>query len=101
MNSILKILAAGAMAALLSTANAADTTAQPSTPPQGTPVYPCWDTMQGGHMTPMRGMWHMDGPGNAQGGMMMMMNSQEVLRMQKEIEELRRQVTEMQGKQTK
>lgn len=100
MNNILKILATSAILALPLTAGAADTAAQPGTPPQNTPVYPCWDMMKDGKMTPMRGMWHGTGPGDAQGGMMMM-NAQEVQRMQKEIEALRKQVTEMQNRQPK
>ncbi len=104
MNSFLKILAAGVILALPLAADAADTAAQTgapaAAPPQGTPVYPCWDMMQNGQMTPMRGMWHMGGPGNMQGGMMMM-NLQEVQQMQKEIEELRKQVMELKSKPSK
>lgn len=92
MNRVLKILAAGAMLASPFGSKAADTA-----PPPDTPVYPCWDIMKDGKMTPMRGMWHGGGPGNAQGGMMM--HSQEVQSMQKEIEALRKRVMELQGKQ--
>ncbi len=99
MNSVLKILAASAMLVFPLTSNATDTAAPQSAPPQGAPVYPCWDVMQGGHMMPVRGTWH-GGPGNMQGNWMMM-NAQEVQRMQKEIEDLRKQVTEMKGKQPK
>jgi hypothetical protein len=99
MGSLLKILTAGALLALPLTVYAADIEAQPGTPPQATPVYPCWDVMQNGKMTPMRGIWHGGSPGGAQGNWMMM-NAQEVQRMQKEIEALRKQVTEMQNKQS-
>ncbi len=99
MNDWLRNLTVGAMLALAFTALAAGTAASQGTPPQGTPVYPCWDMMKDGKMEPMRGMWHA-GPGNMQGNWMMM-NAQEVQRMQKEIEDLRKQVTEMQSKQPK
>lgn len=98
MNRFLKILAAGAMLVSPFTANAADTAAPSGAPPPDTPVYPCWDIMRDGKMTPMRGMWHGGGTGDAQGGMMMM-HSQDVHRMQKEIEALRKRVMELQGKQ--
>lgn len=105
MNSILKILTAGVILALPLAADAADTTTSQTIPPPGTPVYPCWDMMQNGQMTPMRGLWHMGGPGMMQGGMgqggMMMMNLQEVQQMQKEIEELRKQVMELKNKPSK
>ncbi len=98
MNQALKLLASSALIALPLTVFAADTTTSQTTPPAGATVYPCWDAMQGGKMMPMRGMWNMGGPGMMQGGMMMM-NPQEVQRMQKEIEELRKQVNEMKSKQ--
>ena len=105
MNQALKLLAISALIALPLTVFAADTTTSQTTPPPGTPVYPCWDMMQNGQMTPMRGMWHMGGPGMMQGGMgqggMMMMNLQEVQQMQKEIEELRKQVMELKNKPSK
>jgi len=100
MSRLLKILVASAMLSFPSVANAADTATQTDAPPQNIPVYPCWDMMKDGKMTPMRGMWHGTGPGGAQGGMMMM-NAQEVQRMQKEIEALRKQVNEMQNRQPK
>jgi len=100
MSGFLKILTASAILSFPLSAIAADATVQSGTPPQNTPVYPCWDTMQDGKMMPMRGMWQGDGPGGAQHGMVMM-QSQEVLRMQKEIEALRKQVAEMQSKKPK
>ncbi len=100
MNSLLKILMAGAMLTLPLAANAADTATAPGTPPQNVPIYPCWDMMKDGKMMPMRGMWHGGSSGNAPGGMMMM-HAQEVERMQKEIEALRKQVSEMQNRQPK
>ncbi len=98
MNSSLKILTLSAMLLLPLAAFAADTATSQTTPPPGATVFPCWDAMKDGKMMPMRGMWHMGMPGMAQGGMMMM-NPQEVQRMQKEIEDLRKQVNDMKSKQ--
>jgi hypothetical protein len=101
MNGLRKMLAASVMLLLPLAANAADTAAQSGAPPPPrTPVYPCWDMMQDGKMMPMRGMWQGGGPGGPQGGWMMM-NAQDVDRMQKEIEALRKQVMEMQNRPPK
>jgi hypothetical protein len=64
------------------------------TPPQNTPIYPCWDMMKDGKMMQMRGMWH----GNPQNHMLMM-QQQDVLQMQKEIDDLRKEVEELKKKQ--
>lgn len=91
MKATLKILATALVLASSLTAFAADQK-KADIAPKGTPIYPCWDAMQNGHMKQMRGMWR-----DGQGGYMMM-SQQDVQKMQQEIKELREQVEQLKKK---